>query len=68
MMGSACCQRRLLRGTKMTPIALFLAQKLEDTHPTDSSIQLLMYNAADELRKQHEKIKELEAKLETPNV
>jgi hypothetical protein len=52
----------------MTPIALFLAQKLEDTHPTDSSIQLLMYNAADELRKQHEKIKELEAKLETPNV
>ena len=47
----------------MTPIALYLAQKLEDTHPSDSAAQLLMYNAADELRKQHAKIDELEAKL-----
>ncbi len=52
----------------MTPIALYLAKQLEDTHPSDSACQLLMYNAADELKKQHEKIKELEAQLKTPNV
>lgn len=51
----------------MTPIALYLAQKLEDTNPDECGIQLLMYNAADELKRQHAKIEELEAQLKTPN-
>ena len=42
-----------------TPIAIFLARQLEDTHPTASAAQLLMYNAADELRNQHTEIERL---------
>ncbi len=45
------------------PIALYLAQQLNDMHPRESGIQLLMYNAADSLRDQHKKIAELELQV-----
>jgi len=48
-----------------TPIAMYLAQQLEDTHPSSSGIQLLMYNAAAELRRQNAAIEVLQAQVFT---
>lgn len=47
----------------MKPFALYLAEKLEDTHPSDDSTQLLMYNAADELKRLTAVIAKLEEAL-----
>ena len=47
----------------MKPIALYLAEKLEDTHPSDDSTQLFMYNAADELKRLTAVIAKLEEAL-----
>lgn len=46
------------------PIALYLAQQLEDTHPNSSGTQLLMYNASAELRNQYDVIEKLKAQID----
>lgn len=47
----------------MTPIALYLAEQLENYRGVPLDALLLMNNAADELRSQYAKISDLEAKL-----
>lgn len=48
----------------MKPIAIWLAEQLRDTLPTDNRAQLLMLNAADELCNQQEIIDRMKVKVD----